>query len=403
MRNQSMQRSYVISLLTLLILSTFLLPAFSIIEGFPKIHLTDILLPFFGLVVLKHCTFSWINNSKWFLIANGTLLFIAILSLLINHRISSIRDDFEVLKMIKFIVVFLFISIAFELTDSMKILRGIFILVLLFNFMHYTNLFDFNHSIMRFYGSEIQVDTFGLNSLGQPDTKRIIGTLGNPNNNAVLFLFFVVFFFPEEQSKFANKVFFILAIFGTLACQSRTGFIALGLVLVIGFLIKKYSLKSLLVYTTSSISIYVILMISGNIYLNSLAGNIIKQNSVRGRIETWSVMWEMIKLKPLFGYSPNKEHFERTIIYPESEYLLNTWRYGFLGLLAYIMILWSSFFAGFKQRFSKYGFCFTLFSLVIAITAMTNNPLNDAMISMMFAISAGLFYGEQMNSRSLSA
>ncbi len=403
MQNQSMQRYYVISIWAMLIFSTFLLPAFQIIDGLPKIHLSDILLPFFGLVVLKHCTFSCIKNSRWFLIANGTLIFIAILSLLINHRISSLRDNFEVLKMIKFIVIFLFISITFELTDSMKILRIIFMLVLLFNFLHYTNLFDFNHSIMRFYGSEIQVDTFGLNSLGQPDTKRIIGTLGNPNNNAVLFLFFVVFFFPEEQSKFANKVFFITAIFGTLACQSRTGFIALGLVLVIGFLTKKYSLKSMFIYTASSISIYVILILSGNLYLNSLAGNIIKQNSVRVRLETWSVMWEMIKIKPLLGYSPNKEYFEKTIIYPESEYSLNTWRYGFLGLVTYIMILWSAFFAGFKHRFSKYGFCFALFSLVIAITAITNNPLNDIMISLMFAISAGLFYGEQMNSRSLSA
>ena len=403
MRNQSIQRTYFISLWSLLIFSTFLLPSFQIIDGFPKIHLTDILLPFIGVIVLKHYTVSHIKNSKWFLIANGTLLLIAILSLLINHRISSLRDDFEVLKMIKFLVVFLFVSIAMKQTDSMKILRVIFILVLLFNFMHYTNLFNFNQSITRYYGSEIQVDTFGLNSLGQPDTKRIIGTLGNPNNNALLFLFFVVFFFPEEKSKIANKVFFLFAIFGTLACQSRTGFIALGIVLIIGVLIKKYSIKSLFFYVATSISMCVILMLLGNIYLNSLAGNVIKQNSVRGRLETWSVMWKMIKLKPLIGYSPNKEYFEKTIVYPESEYLLNTWRYGFIGLFAYFMILWNTFYAGFQNRFSKYGFCFALFTVVIAIAAITNNPLNDSMISLMFAISAGLFYGEQMNSPRFTA
>ena len=403
MRNQSIQRTYLISLWSLLIFSTFLLPSFQIIDGFPKIHLTDILLPFIGVIVLKHFTISHIKNSKWFLIANGTLLLIAILSLLINHRISSLRDDFEVLKMIKFLVVFLFVSIAMKQTDSMKILRVIFILVLLFNFMHYTNLFNFNHSIMLFYGSGIQVDTFGLNSLGQPDTKRIIGSLGNPNNNAILFLFFVSYFFPEEKTKITKKVYFLLAIFGTLACQSRTGFISLVFILIIGVLTKNYSIKSLLFYIASSITMFVILMLLGNLYLNSLAGNIIKQNSVRGRIETWTIMWEMIKLKPIIGYSANKEYFEKTIVYPESEYLLNTWRYGFLGLFAYFMILWNAFYAGFQNRFSKYGFCFALFTVVIAIAAITNNPLNDSMISMMFAISAGLFYGEQMNSPRFTA
>jgi O-antigen ligase len=141
----------------------------------------------------------------------------------------------------------------------------------------------------------------------------------------------------------------------------------------------------------------------GNYYLNSLAGNILKQNSVRSRLEPWSLMWEMIKQKPILGYSPNKEYFENNILYAESEYFLTTWRYGFSGLLAYILILFSLFYEGFKMRFSKYGFMVAMFTLVIGITSFTNNPLSDGMIYMMFAMSAGLFFSQKNNSKIVSA
>lgn len=403
MKNQTAEQKYINTLLAFLLFSTFIIPSFQIIHGFPKVHLSDLILPFIGIVVFNHFNREIINKSKGFLIANLSFLFIAIISLIVNHRILYFRDDFEVLKIIKFLIVFLFVMISTYHLDIIKILRFIFIVIVLFNFFHYTNLFDFNQYVMPFYGSEIQVETFGLNSLGQPDTKRIIGTLGNPNNNAVLFLFFVIYFFPESKSTNTEKLFFLLSVFGTFACQSRTGFISLGIILLVGYFIKKYTLKTLAFFSVISIGLYLFLTQLGNTYLNTLSGNIIKQNSVNSRIETWSFMWEMIKQKPIIGYSPNKEYFETTIVYSENEYLFTTWKYGFTGLISFILILWTTFYSGFQKRFSKKGFCLAMFSLVIAITSLTNNPLSDTMIYMMFAITAGLFYGEQMNKTKVEA
>ena len=137
----------------------------------------------------------------------------------------------------------------------------------------------------------------------------------------------------------------------------------------------------------------------GNIYLNSLVGNMMKQHSFRSRLETWNILWEMIKQKPLLGYSPYKDYFYINNIYSENEYFLNAWRYGLLGLITYLMILWTSFFKAIKNCFSKSGFCLAMFTLVIAISALTNNPLSDTMIYMMFAFYAGLFFSDNIQTR----
>lgn len=399
MINEKVQNGISNALLVALLFSSFLLPSIQIFSGFPKIHLTDILLPLFLIVVLMNFRLEIVSVAKGFIIANCLLAFIAVISLLVNHRLSVLRDDFEIMKMAKFVIVFLFVMVTVAKTDFVKMLRIIFVLVVIFNFLHYINFLGFNQIVTKYYGSDVQVDTFGLNSLGQPDTKRIIGTVGNPNNNAILFLFFVIFFFPELKSTWKERIYFLVAVFGLLACQSRTGFIAFGIVFLFGSVIKKYNLKTAVLYLLSFVGMFVLLMLMGNIYLNSLAGNIMKQHSLRSRLETWSMLWEMIKQKPLLGYSPFKDYFDNNHIYSESEYFLHAWRYGFLGLGAYLMILGSAFYASFKARFTKSGFFLSLFTIVIIVTALTNNPLSDTLIYMMYAFCAGLFFSDKMKGR----
>lgn len=56
-------------------------------------------------------------------------------------------------------------------------------------------------------------------------------------------------------------------------------------------------------------------------------------------------------------------------------------------------------FKAIKNCFSKSGFCLAMFTLVIAISALTNNPLSDTMIYMMFAFYAGLFFSDNIQTR----
>jgi O-antigen ligase len=389
-------------LLSALLFSAFLVPNIRLINHFAKIHVTDILIPFFLAAIFMNYNPKAFPAAKNFIIAICLMTFIAFISLLVNRHLFIFRDDFEVMKFVKLLIVFLFVMVSVQGKDFIKMLRIIFILVVIFNFLHYTNLFDFNEHILKYYGQEIQVDTFGLNSLGQPDTKRIIGTVGNPNNNAILFLFFTIFFFPELKSTWKEKIYFLLAALGVFACQSRTGLVAFIAIFILGSVVKKYNLKAAGLYLLGFVGMFLGLMLLGNVYLNSLASNLMKQHSVRGRLETWKMLWEMIKQKPIIGYSPSKDYFDENNIYSESEYFLFAWRFGFLGLFAYLYMTFSGFYAGFKARLTNNGFRFAAFSIVIIITAFTNNPLSDPMIFMMYAFSAGLFFSDRLKVREVT-
>lgn len=392
---QATNKIYIQILFGLFLLSVFLLPSFPVIADLPKIHGTDILLPAFLTLSAFSFDKKTFPATSRFLYLLAAMLAVALASLLVNERITVLRDVFELMKLLKFAIVFLFIFLFIEEFELMKWLRITFILLVIFNFLHYVDFLGFNQLVVKYYGSEIQVDTFGLNSLGQPDTKRILGTVGNPNNNAILFLFFIVFFFPKKKSTLIEKTYFLTAVFCFLACQSRTGLVAFTVIFILGAILRKYNLGTFLLYCLGFISMHFSLIFLGNIYMGSF-GNIMKQNSVRGRLETWNMLWQMIKKRPLLGYSPFKDYFYSNNIYAESEYFQNTWRYGFIGLLAYLAWMLNIVLDSFRNKFTESGFRLFLFTIVILITGLTNCPLSDTAIYMMFALCCGLFFAEKL-------
>ena len=69
-----------------------------------------------------------------------------------------------------------------------------------------------------------------------------------------------------------------------------------------------------------------------------------------------------------------------------------TWRYGFIGLLLYLVLLGQLFFISFKNKTNKYGNVLMMFVIVISITALTNVPLSSRELLVFFGIVIGLFY-----------
>jgi O-antigen ligase len=216
--------------------------------------------------------------------------------------------------------------------------------------------------------------------------------MGNPNNNAVLFLFFSIFFFPEKGADLRKRIIFYVSVFAVFACQSRTGFIALAVVYFLGAWLLHFSARNYFFDLLIFSGMYGVEILLGNIYIGSLAGNIMQQHSVRGRLETWKMLWEMIRLKPVLGYGPYKEYFYDNKIYPENEYILYTWRYGFAGLLIYCWWLGYSVFTGWRDRQRRESINLLLFTVVMVITAITNTPLTSTYILIMFAILSGLYF-----------
>ena len=187
-----------------------------------KLQVIDFFMPVFaGIVIYK----KWYKNWNLWYVKNLFLLMgIIALSILINKQWMAVNDWFEIYKVIKYLLVFLIFK---ELTPPLKKITGIDIIViclLIFNFLHYHNWFHFNETVMPVFCGEnsIHLTHFGLNSAGLPAVKRMIGTIGNPNNNAILFLILMLFYLPKEKWKIKNIGFFTLCLIAFLACQSRT-------------------------------------------------------------------------------------------------------------------------------------------------------------------------------------
>ncbi|NDB33891.1 MAG: O-antigen ligase family protein, partial [Flavobacteriia bacterium] len=113
-------------------------------------------------------------------------------------------------------------------------------------------------------------------------------------------------------------------------------------------------------------------------------GSALYSNSLRSRWETWGILWEMIQTKPLFGHGPYKAYFSRMKLYSENEYLLMWWRYGIFGLCFYLGIYIVPFWHFVKIKITENKFKALLFLGVMLIAALTNNPLTERAISILF-------------------
>jgi hypothetical protein len=413
--------------------SVCIVPDISISSVLPKFQLIDFILPFL-------VPFAYNNRNVVPAIFNKmaiAFVVLILLSIIINNRLACYRDYFEIYKMFKlwvFAVVFCKIGVF----NKIKVVLSIVLYILFaMNLMHYFNVFYFNEYIEKFYAEDVQLLTFGYNSIGYPDTKRMLGTLGNPNNNSILFLFFTVFFFPKSDDNKIDKFNLLLSLIALFACQSRTSLIALAAI-VIAFLIVERPKIVQVIYLFSSvaISLFIVLNLNflqdlffkkysvqsvkqksyfvkvrkdrelkerkvsmknaskGTQYLQTmLSEDINETNSVTSRKKIWLRLWKMIQQKPFFGHAPYKEFFYEHKLYSENEYVLIAWRYGFIGLALYLIYLFlipMYYFFKWKSKFNNYLYI----AIVILITSLTNNPISDPRIMILYFLVLGLLFYE---------
>lgn len=371
----------------LVLLDAFFIPDIRISIQLPAFQLTDFILPIIGLVLFPKL--PQVRKEWWFI---WILLFAGymLLPILINGRIKQWNDYFELYRFIKIGVIFLL----FRSTQSKQLyplIVGSFMLLLLINVLHLYNVFNINELLTYAYGDSIHFKLFGKDSLGNPAVKRMLGTMGNPNTNALLFLFFTVYFLPIEKKR-EQWVLCYTSLFMVFLCQSRTSLLAAGIVIVaLLILTKKDGIKAAVWKVISSIGLYLLAtMIATSFfkytsYSNSLMdGSALYSTSLRSRWESWSILWDMIKTKPLFGFAPYKSYFTAHQLYAENEYLLIWWRYGIFGLLFYLGIFLLPFWELFRRKLDAHSVKAMIMIGVMLIAALTNNPLTERTISVLF-------------------
>jgi len=204
-----------------------------------------------------------------------------------------------------------------------------------------------------------------------------------------------VLFIPVKGKSKLQFGWFFSALFMFFLCQSRTNFIAVLVLLIFLFIWKKNELKfNLKIAGVVLASFLFSFLLSSNSYINSLFDKEITHNtSLMGRIEVWKFLWEMIKEKPIFGYAPYKEFFYERELYAENEYILQTWRYGFIGLFVFLAIIFSTGFFALKNKTKEFSFQIILITMIIGINSLTNVPFTSPTINVLFAIFIGLYLG----------
>lgn len=373
----------------ILLISILFLPEFQVGSGLPTVQLLDILLPVVAIFVVL----SWksIPKTMYWLVP---LLFCAYIpiTMSINGRSGILSDYFEVYKLMKFSVLILFFSLIDYRSFTTRWFKPIFLTLAAINLLHFYNVFEINDFLLKLYGG-IHREFFGLNSLGQPATKRMIGLASNPNINAILFGFFAIYFLPLHFDK-KKILWFLGAILLMLLCQSRTSIVAIaGVLLVIATLrISNWSGRNWLWIIGSLLGLYLVSWaLTTDFFSYTSYSNNVVSNSAMGRLETWAYLFDMIKEQPIFGYGVNKQYFYSRSLYSENEYILMTWRYGIIGLVLYLALLgiplWNYFKRSKENTSMKHGMLFLIFILIVALA---NNPYKDPVIMVLMASMLGL-------------
>ena len=428
-----LNRSLIVNVLFVCcIFGIFLFPTIHISSSLPHFQLTDILLPFVAICIPVEFIKSYF---KKIILLICLPLIITLISIISNLHKFSYNDLFEFYKVLKISVYVLFFSFNFfESRFINNTINIVFIGVFVFNIFQYFNFFNINNTIELLYADYKHLIFFGKNTLGQPDTKRLLGTLGNPNNNSIAISFFFFYYlFSDQRNKYLKYLFINLSLLLILASQSRTGFYSVTLIFIyyvllhcksiykklifVGFYILCFvfvsrlqefetkisvtdSKKSIIAFEKSHVVANQIINkhklpkettdVSGTKYLSSVDFEDMDQNtSINSRLEIWKLLFKMIKEKPIFGHGPQKNFFYEKHLYPENEYILNFWRYGLIGLIVYVLFYAIPIIGILKKdKYTKDPNFY--FLILLSITAITNLPMSEPRISILVAMSFGL-------------
>lgn len=382
----------------LIMASVLLLPEIKLSSSLPTIQFIDIMLPFVMLILFIER--KYIELSKFYYIAIAFFFFI-LGTIFLNNRQDSLRDFFELYKLIKWVVVALFFTRVDLLIFTKHYIKPIFVLVVLANMLHYFNLFNFNYIVEHYYAGGVHIKTFGLNSLGQPTYKRMLGLSANPNINSIVFAFFSILFYPRKHKKNSEIAWFVVAVLMLFLCQSRTNLLALVLMFLFTIFYKRSESKYMIRIVLIVAGVYLgSMIIASNSYLNSLFIEKFNNHaSVMGRMEVWSHLWEMIKEKPFFGHGPNKDYFYDNGLFAENEFVLQTWRYGFFGLAIFVSLILTPMIKSFFNTSKTYSLEIIQLTIFYIINSLTNNPFTDRITVILFAIMVGMFFNNLKSER----
>jgi O-antigen ligase len=316
------------------------------------------------------------------------LFVVAGISLAINGNLFNFSDLIELYKYAKLLVVSVFAYHGARYVFSYLRFSGPFVIALVvLNVIQYFGLFSFNDALASLYASPDQLAGFIESS---PQSKRLLGLMGNPNVNAA-FWFLSVVLLMSSNVRF-KAVYVILCALMIVASQSRGMLVGAVCAAIIYFLRARMTAKKRFWVVCSVIAMMYVLFFHAAPYLNYIAvgmqANVVEDGSFTERIDVWTRLWDLALDRPMFGYGGAKQFFYDNAIYPDNEYILYLFRWGIAGLIGYCMLYWDGIISIFRSDHRSY--CIGVSSVGLICAAIFNVPLTDPHISVLFSLLMGL-------------
>lgn len=386
----------------LLMLSIFFLPALRISDYLPAIRLEDIIV----IVLFFLNYFQYKVPKHTYLVLLTIYLCVITLSIIFNESLLYTSNIFEVFKVIKMIILYMFFSFYFRSSRNNFSKLNIFLqcsfwLLVIINLIQYLDLFHFNQLLGSLYAPPEQLDVFMLQISTHSATKRMLGLMGNPNCNAVFFLFFTCYYLARYDYRKRNIISLITSVVLVLLTQSRTGFISLIIIFII-FMLKDMNLRKIGTGLIILSFLALVITIVSPEYISALWDRPLKKiTSLTIRFDIWFVLIEMVKDRWLIGMGPFKEFFYANTLHADNEYVLNYFRYGICGLVLYSSLLLYPVVSVFKRRFklNQYTFFGGMFFMVLLINAFTNAPMSEPRLQVLAILCASLIFIERCHQK----
>ncbi len=232
------------------------------------------------------------------------------------------------------------------------------------------------------------------------ESDRFAGLSSNPNAHAALLLLLFLAAWLTGRRRALDSALeglcFVLVVFA----QSRTGLIAMlaALSLLVASRVRSAEaaigaslLVLLVIFLIVSLSRWLTLTFVESVF----SENIFEHNSFLLRAGRWRELLEEALRSPVFGNAPRQEHFEATGAHFDSEYLLVVWRYGLLGLAAYLLVLVGPVISVLLTKRADRlttALSSALFAATVVI-GVTNVTLSDLRFAVFHSMIVGLCFG----------
>lgn len=361
--------------ITLNILDALLLPAIQFIS------LDNFLIPLVGIIILNS---FWKN--KTFQITFILVLVKVVTEFLSNYFIGFVWSNFAYSGI--WIKYFLFIwSCCYLMTRNLniKIIDNILIffttILIVINCIQLLRIDYISKALESIYVH--RQDLIDYNFAGF-DGFRLNGTQTNPNDNGIMLLLLMCFFYLRKIKY--KEIWAILLVMLILLTQSRTAFISLCFISFLYFLpvMKSISYRKVMIIISSILISFTLLIILGfKTLLLLFNGSAFTSNSFMVRLGNIKEVTYGLDNHQFFGYGKIQSFqlfFGRSI---DNELAYELAQYGFLGLLLYLLIIAVMHFL--IQKYSGVRRAF-MFTGLILLFGVTNLSLLNSEVGILFCM-----------------